>query len=467
MSSQSAAIILAAGQGKRMQSDLPKVLHAVGGLPLICHVVRRALACGCAPVVVVVSPTTEAPVRQAIKAYFDDAPVVYAVQPSAQGTGDATQCGLLKISDDIDHILIMYGDVPLLQDSTLSKLRHADPDAQLTLLTAHVPDPTGYGRIVRDGAGHVAQIVEHKDANEAQRAIDEINAGVYWIQTAVLKQGLGQLGRNNVQNELYLTDVVAFAATQGHATAVAVEDHREVQGVNSRQELGFVGQILRQRQVAHFQAQGVTFEDPGQVVIEADVQLARDVYIGVGVQLRGKTSIQSHAKIEGPTVIIDTQIDSGAMVHAFSHLEQAHVGPAAKVGPYARLRPQARLEENTHVGNFVEVKKSTVQKNAKVNHLSYIGDAIIGVGTNVGAGTITCNYDGFNKNTTHIGAHCFIGSHSTLVAPLTIGDNAFVAAGSTITKPVPSEALAFGRAKQSNREGYATVIRKKFSAQKK
>lgn len=467
MPSPSAALILAAGQGQRMQSDLPKVLHPCAGLPMVCHVVRRALHLGCDPIVLVVSPTTHGPVERTLSAYFQGAPVVYAVQKVPEGTGDAARVGLTVVPEHIEQVFILYGDVPLLQDSTLAALRAAAIASPLAVLTAHVADATGYGRLIRDLDGRVAAVVEHKDATEAQRAVREINAGVYCVKASLLREGLASLTRHNAQNELYLTDIVALAASRGGAMAHAVAYADEVRGVNSRAELGLVEGILRRRLIAEHQARGVSFIDPGNVVLGVDVQLGRDVVIGPGVQLLGQTALAADVRIDGPSVLIDTVVEGGAHVRSFCHLEKATVGAKSVVGPYARLRPEAHLRSGAHVGNFVEIKNATLDSGAKVNHLSYVGDAHIGAAANLGAGTITCNYDGYQKHQTKIGAGAFIGSNSSLVAPVCIGEDATVAAGSVVVDDVPKDALAFGRAKQVNKAGLARVLRDRLAAKKR
>jgi len=357
--------------------------------------------------------------------------------------------------------------VPLLQKDNLEALRQAARKAPLALLTATVPDPTGYGRVVRDDTGQAQRIVEHKDASEKERAIREINVGVYWSELALLRQAVAGLSSNNVQKELYLTDIVAHARGQGSVQTVAVVDIDDMRGVNSRVELGEVERIMRARLVRQHQLAGVTFLDPKRVYLGVDVTLGQDVHIGLDVALHGKTAILDGASIEGPTVVRDSRIEAHAHVHAFSHLERAHVASEAVVGPYARLRPGADIGPKARVGNFVEIKNATLATGAKVNHLAYVGDAQVGAGANLGAGTITCNYDGFAKHRTTIGDGAFVGSNSTLVAPLTIGAQAFVAAGSTITQDVPSEALAFGRARQAILEGQATVLRARFAQQRR
>jgi len=465
MKSDLAALVLAAGQGKRMKTQLPKVLHRCGGIPLVAHVVRLALARKCSPVVVVVSPATLAPVREVMTALFPDAPLRFAVQTTPRGTGDAARVGLEALGRFDGRVLILYGDVPLLRPATIARLEKAARKAPLALLTAELDDATGYGRVVRASAT-VARIVEHKDATADELAIREINAGVYVTRASLLRRAVKSLSAQNAQGELYLTDIVPLAARAGGAVPVQVDDFAEVRGVNTRAELAQAELTLRARLVAEHQAAGVTFRDPASVVIGVDVKLEPDVEIGAGVQLHGKVKIGRGTRVEGPTLIRDSVIAGGAEINAFCHIDGAEVSRGAKVGPFARLRPGAQLDDEAHVGNFVEVKKARVGKGAKANHLAYIGDATVGAGANIGAGTITCNYDGVNKNPTTIGKGAFIGSNSTLVAPIVIGDGAYVAAGSTLTHEVPKDALAFGRARQSNREGYAAELRRRMHAAK-
>ena len=467
MHDKPAAMILAAGLGKRMQSALPKVLHPCLDLPLVCHVVRLSLAAGCDPVVVVVSPSTAEGIEQAVRHHFPNAPVRFAVQHKAQGTGDAARCGLTGLADFEGRIFVLYGDVPLLTARTLQSMQRKLGEAPLAVLTANVDVPFGYGRVVRDAKGLVQEIVEQKDCTGAQERISEINAGVYWVESSLLQRTVAQLTTENAQGEYYLTDCVKIAAGAGGAVGVLVDDVDEVRGVNGRRELAVAERLLRRRVIGMHQDNGVTFHDVEGTFVGLDVEIGRDVDIGMGVQLHGKTRIAEGCVIEGPTFIKDSVIAPGAVVHHFSHLEQATVESACSVGPYARLRPEAHLEEKSRVGNFVEVKKSRLRAGAKVNHLSYIGDADVGPKTNIGAGTITCNYDGFNKSRTVLGAEVFVGSNSTLVAPLSLADGVFVAAGSTVTDAVPKDSLVFGRAKQVNREGYAQKLRERLKTQSK
>jgi len=462
-----AALILAAGQGKRMRSLTPKVLHTCGDLPLVAHVVRAALARRANPVVVVVDPKNGARVEACVRALFPAAPLLFAVQERPRGTGDAARVGLALLGRFAGRLLILYGDVPLLAAATLAKLERVAAKAQLALLTAEVADAKGYGRIVRVGA-HVTRIVEDADASADEKGIREINAGVYVCDAALLHEACRNFSSRNAQGEFYLTDIVPLAAGQGGAVGVRVADPREIRGVNTRAELAEAETTLRLRLIAHHQARGVMFRDPEDTFIGADVRIAPDVEIGVGVQLYGKVKIGRGARIFGPTVVRDAQIEAGAVIAAFSHIEGARVGREARIGPFARLRPLTSVEEGAHVGNFVELKKTRLGKGAKANHLAYLGDADIGAASNIGAGTITCNYDGGPiKHRTIIGASAFVGSNTTLVAPIAVRQGAYVAAGSTLTKDVPKDALAFGRARQENRAGYAAKLRARLDEQRR
>lgn len=459
-------MILAAGLGKRMQSTLPKVLHPCLDVPLVCHVIRTSLNAGCSPVVLVVSPATSEAVRAQVTKHFPNAPIRFAVQEKPQGTGDAARAGLTALQDFNGRIFVLYGDVPLLTAKTLERMEKTPERAPLGLLTAMVDDPTGYGRVVRGAAGEVLRVVEQKDASPQEQAIKEINAGVYWVTSKLLTDCVASLKTTNAQNEYYLTDCVHMAAGAGGAVGVVVDNVDEVRGINNRRELAVAEKLLKKRLIGEHQDNGVSFHDPKGSFVGADVLIGRDVDIGMGVQLRGKTRIEEGVRIEGPTVLIDAVIGANAVVHSFSHVERATLEAHCIIGPFARLRPEALLEEGSRVGNFVEIKKSTLGRGSKVSHLSYVGDAHIGPQSNIGAGTITCNYDGINKHPTRIGANVFVGSNSTLVAPVTLHDGAFVAAGSTITHDTPANALAFGRAKQVIREGYAETLRARMRAQK-
>lgn len=462
MHARTAAIVLAAGQGTRMRSDLPKVLHPCAGEPLIVRAVRWALADDCAQVAVVV-PAEGRRIRDILAATFPEAPLVFVVQDPPRGTGDAARVGLAALDVEADQVLILCGDVPLLQPHTRAELVAAKKSLPLALLTAHADDPSGYGRVIRD-AERPVRIVEHRDADAATLAVQEINAGVYLCDRPLLESTLAGLNADNAQGELYLTDIVS--AAQGNAAAVTVA-MEEVQGVNTRADLARAEAVLRRRTVEAHMLAGVTFEDPTSAWVDDDVRLAPDVFIGVGVQLRGAVQVKRGACIQGPAVVLDTTLEAGARVLPFSHLEGAQVGEGATVGPFARLRPGTVLEAQAKVGNFVETKKAHLGPGVKASHLSYLGDTTIGAEANIGAGTITCNYDGQNKSKTTVGAGVFVGSNSTLVAPVDIGARAYIAAGSTINRPVPADALAFGRTRQVTREGYATRLREQQADRKK
>ncbi len=467
MKKKTAALILAAGQGTRMKSALPKVLHPIGGVPMVAHAVKMALACKCDPVVVVTDGQGRR-VREVLEARFTGAKLRFAVQEKQLGTGDAARAGMAALPKHSGDVLILYGDVPLLTATTVKRLMRAAKKTGVALLTAEVEDPTGYGRILRGGARRsdprVVRIVEQTDASPEEQMIDEINCGVYVCDAKLLRKGLKGLQRNNDQREYYLTDIAA--AAPGGAVPVMTEDVDEIHGINDRLQLAEAEMMFRERRVVELIKQGVTLRDPAGTFVGADVSVEPGTVIGVNVQLYGRTKIGRGAVIEGPTFIKDTKIEGGAWVGPFCHLEGARVKKAARIGPFARLRPEALVGEEARVGNFVEMKKSTLGKGAKANHLAYLGDATIGAGSNVGAGTITCNYDGVLKHRTELGRGVFIGSNATLVAPLELGAGSYVAAGSTITARVPKDALAVGRARQANKKGYAKRLRARMQAAK-
>jgi len=461
MGNKRAVIILAAGQGKRMRSDLPKVLHSCAGLPLIGHMVEKAIKLKASPIVVVVSPKDKR-VEGWLREAYAKVDFVFAPQPKPLGTGDAAKCGLKAIPKFNGDVLIMCGDTPLLKQATLSGLMRKGKGKNLSLLSTELENPHGYGRILREGQ-FAREIVEEKDASGAQKSIREINAGVYVAKSAWLRRALQKLRRSNAQGEYYLTDVVALAAKSGPVGILKAKDSQEMLGINTSAHLQDVETIFRKELIAAHQAKGVVFRDPNNTFIDAQVKISRGAVIGVGVQIYGESAIGAGAHIDGPTFIQDSIVAAGATVHSFSHLEGAKVGKGASVGPYGRLRTGTDLDEGAKVGNFVELKKTRLGKGAKANHLAYLGDSVIGEKSNVGAGTITCNYDGGPiKHKTRLGENVFIGSNSTLVAPVDLQDGVFVAAGSTITQSVEKDSLAFGRARQSNRKGYAKSLRKKI-----
>ncbi|MFZ9886728.1 MAG: bifunctional UDP-N-acetylglucosamine diphosphorylase/glucosamine-1-phosphate N-acetyltransferase GlmU [Myxococcota bacterium] len=453
-----ASIVLCAGKGTRMKSQLPKVLHHAAGRPLGAWSLLTAREVGADPIIAVVGHEAEE-VEQGLTAVVG-APLRFALQAEQKGTGHAVQCGLTGIEEPVDKVLILYGDTPLLKASSLLSLlaAHTESGAPLAMLTTVLADPTGYGRILRDERGGVCAIIEHKDASPSQRAINEVNPGIYLVEMAFLQREIGGLSGANAQGELYLTDLVSRAAEQGGVVSVAV-DAEETLGVNDRVQLAEAEAVLQRRLRQHWMRQGVSMRHPDSTFLDATVTLGSDVELAPQVSLRGQTRIANNVEIGVGCVLTDTVVESGARLHAYTICEGAQLGPNTDVGPFARLRPGADLRAEAKVGNFVEVKKSVLGRGSKANHLAYLGDAEIGEGCNVGAGTITCNYDGHGKHRTVLGDRVFIGSNSTLVAPITIGTDAYVGAASCVSRDVPADSLAIGRAKQENKEGYAARIR--------
>lgn len=450
-----AAVVLAAGKGTRMKSRTAKVLHPIGGRPLAYYPVRRALEAGADPVVVVVGHQA-AEVEAALRAALPGAPLRFAVQAEQLGTAHAVLAAKPALEGFQGAVAILSGDTPLLRAETLAAVVAARGRGKLALATMRLANPFGYGRIVRK-ARKVTGVVEEKDATAAQRKIAEVNAGLYCVDGVFLWKGLAAIergGAKNAQGEFYLTDLVSQAArAAGGAVAVDVPPE-EAAGVNDRAELARAGRTLLARRALAFQQAGVSIEDAARFDCDEGVEIAADVVIEPNVRLLGKTVVGAGAVIGFGSVLVNTVVDEDVTVKPYTLTEEARVARGAIVGPFSRLRPGSEIGEGAHVGNFVETKKAKLGKGAKANHLTYLGDAEIGAGTNVGAGTITCNYDGEKKHPTKIGARAFIGSDSILVAPLEIGDEAYVAAGSTITKSVPPGALAFGRARQETKEGW-------------
>ena len=458
-------VILAAGQGTRMKSARAKVLHEIAGLPLAAYPIRLALALGSDPIVVVVGHQA-AEVEAALSRRFPGK-LRFALQAQQLGTGHAVMEGMKGLGPPQGRVLILYGDVPLLSLATVQELGRvmARGGHALVAVTMKMADPTGYGRIVRDSAGRVERVVEHKDATPAERAIDETNAGIYLVDASFLAASLGKLTNHNAQKEYYLTDVVAFAAQDPRGAAtVVVQDPMEVMGANDRAQLAELAAHDRTTRNRALMISGVTMVDPAVTYVEPDVVIGKDSSLGPGVHLRGKTTIGERVRIDAGSILIDATVGDDVEIRAHSILEEARVEHGAIIGPFARLRPGAEVMEEAHVGNFVELKKARLGKGAKANHLAYLGDATIGAGANVGAGTITCNYDGYGKYLTEIGEGVFVGSNSTLVAPIKIGDGAYVAAGSTLTDEVKPSSLAFGRARQTEKLDRAPALRREAEA---
>ena len=449
-------IVLAAGQGKRMHSSLPKVLHPIAGKPLLGHVLDTARALSPEKLVVVFGHGGD----QVKAAFADQVDLVWAHQAEQLGTGHAVRQAMPHVQGGVT--LILYGDVPLTRKETLEHLLAATQHcAAVGLLTDYLPEPAGYGRIVRDSDHRVIRIVEHKDASEAERAISEINTGMMAVPTARLEAWLNELRNDNAQGEYYLTDIIALAVRDGLAVnAVQPADHWEAEGVNNKLQLAQLERIYQQNQATALMTAGVTLADPARIDIRGTLAHGQDVSIDVNCVFEGHVELGNNVRIGANCVLKNVKLADNVVLHPFCHLEDAQVGAASLIGPYARLRPGAALAENVHVGNFVEIKKAEVGVGSKVNHLTYIGDARIGKGVNVGAGTITCNYDGVNKSLTVIEDDAFIGSNTCLVAPVTVGAGATTGAGSVITKPAPAGELTLSRAKQVTLAGWVRPQKK-------
>ena len=461
-------VILAAGKGTRMKSQLPKVLHRAGELPLIEHVFRAASALSPRSTTVIVGHEAET-VQRALSERLG---LRFAVQRPQLGTGHALLQAEPMLAGEHGTVVLLSGDVPLLQPATLETLvrTHRDSGAAATVLTAVVDDPHGYGRIIRDGNAdssgrrRIAAIVEHKDATPEQREVAEINSGIYAFGLDGLFAALKEIGAANTQGEYYLPDLVTIYRGRGLVVeTVVAADPREILGVNSRRELADVSAILKATRNEALMESGVTIIDPASTFIGPDVTIEPDTTIHPGVYLEGRTSIGSGCVINSGVRIIDSQIDDGVVINNFCVICESHVARGARIGPFAHIRPQSDVGENAHVGNFVELKKTALGRGSKANHLAYLGDATIGEKVNVGAGTITCNYDGVAKHPTVIEDGAFIGSDTQLIAPVRVGRGAYVAAGSSITDDVPAESLAISRGRQTNKEGWVAEKKKRKS----
>jgi bifunctional UDP-N-acetylglucosamine pyrophosphorylase/glucosamine-1-phosphate N-acetyltransferase len=446
-------VILAAGQGTRMRSALPKVLHPVAGNSMLGHVIHSARQLSPSGIHVVIGHRADA-VRERLAS--DD--LNFVMQDKQLGTGHAVAQALSALT--AETVLILYGDVPLIEVDTLKRLLEQVTPKQLGLLTVDLPDPTGYGRIVRDEHNQVCAIVEHKDATEAQRAITEGNTGILAVPARHLADWLGRLSNHNAQGEYYLTDVIAMAVADGLVVATEQpKDAMEVQGANDRRQLAELERHYQLREARRLMAAGVTLRDPARFDVRGEVAVGRDVLIDINVILEGKVVIEDDVVIGPNCVIKDSTLRKGAVVKANSHLDGAILGEGSDAGPFARLRPGSELGAKAHVGNFVELKNARLGEGAKAGHLTYLGDAQVGARTNIGAGTITCNYDGANKHQTTLGEDVFIGSNNSLVAPVDISSGATTAAGSTITQNVPAEQLGVARARQRNIEGWKRPVK--------
>ena len=458
-----AVVTLAAGKGSRMKSDLPKVLHTLAGKPMLQHVLDSADQLDGASQHVVIGHGADK-VKEVIAAAgsYD---VQWALQTEQKGTGHAVAQAMPDVADDA-VVLVLYGDVPLIDAHTLAGLlartgATAEHAGGLALLTIRLDDPTGYGRIVRNDEGEVQAIVEQKDASESQRAINEVNTGILAVAASHLNRWLPQLSSNNAQGEYYLTDIVALAVAEGTpVTAVHPSSEHEVQGVNDRLQLATLERVYQKQQADDLMRLGVALADPARLDVRGSLIVGSDVFIDVGCIFEGNVILGDGVTVGPYSVIRNSEISAGSRIEAYSHIDNASVAEKCVIGPYARLRPGADLDTGAKVGNFCEVKKARLGAGAKVNHLSYIGDADVGADVNIGAGTITCNYDGVNKSLTRIGDNAFIGSNTALVAPVTVGKGATIGAGSVITSEVEDKQLAVARSKQRNIDGWQRPTKK-------
>lgn len=446
-------VILAAGLGVRMRSKQVKVLHRAGGLAMVEHVVRAARALTSADRITVVTGHQAADVEELLRSQG----VRFARQRKQQGTAHALACCRAQAARSRGLLIVLYGDTPLLSSATLEALRdvHMESRAAATLIATTIPDPNGYGRVVTDDHGYVVEIVEHKDCTPAQHEIRVINSGIYCFRADLLWRHLKQVRPNRVTGEYYLTDMARILRRCGHAVrAMHLEDSSELLGVNTRVELAEADRILRMRKARELMLAGVTIERPETVAIDADVSCGQDTVIEPFTRLLGRTEVGENCRIGAGAILEASVLGDGAVVAPYTVVAGSRIDPGASVGPFARLRMGAHVGPDARVGNFVELKNTRLGAGAKSQHLAYLGDSQIGDKTNIGAGTITCNYDGVSKNETHIGEGAFIGSNATLVAPLEIADGAYIAAGSVITDHVPSGALALGRARQVVKPGW-------------
>ena len=447
-------VILAAGQGKRMRSVLPKVLQPLAGKPMLGHVLDVARALDARRICVVHGHGGEQ-----VRARLDAADLVWALQEPQLGTGHAVQQALPRLGDEGDA-LVLYGDVPLIGLPTLRRLAAAAEGGRLALLTVEFDNPTGYGRILRDDAGRVTRIVEEKDATEAERRVREVNTGILIAPVAQLRSWLGRIGNDNAQREYYLTDIIGLAVADGvEVVTVQPDAVAETLGVNRKQQLAELERLYQAGIARRLLDEGVTLIDPARLDVRGELVCGRDVEIDVNCVFEGRVELGDNVRIGANCVLRDAAIGAGTRVAPFSHIDSTAMGRDCVIGPYARTRPGTTLGEGVHVGNFVEIKNSTIADQSKANHLAYVGDADVGARVNIGAGTITCNYDGVNKHRTVIEDEVFIGSDTQLVAPVRVGRGATVGAGTTLTKDAPAEQLTVSRARQLSISGWKKPVK--------
>lgn len=447
-------VILAAGQGTRMRSALPKVLHPIGGKPMLAHVIDASRELNPQKISVVYGHGGEL-----VKQGISDSDLNWIQQAEQLGTGHAVQQASAAWNDD-DIVLILYGDVPLLKAETLAEVVRKGSDS-FGLLTVHLENPTGYGRIVRNEHAEVVSIVEEKDASNEQKCITEVNTGILATKGKQLKHWLANLENNNAQKEYYLTDVISMSVKEGiPVETIHPDSEHEVSGVNSREQLAELEGVYQEQQVQNLMAQGVSFQDPSRFDLRGTVETGQDIFIDSNVVLEGNIKLGNNIRIGANCVITNATIEDNVDVLPMSVIEDATIGMGSRVGPFARLRPGAELKSNTHIGNFVEIKNSQIGVGSKVNHLSYIGDTLMGDGVNIGAGTITANYDGANKHRTVIEDNASTGSNSVMVAPVKVGRGATLGAGTVLISDAPAEQLTLARAKQKSIKGWKRPTKK-------
>ncbi len=459
-----AAIVLAAGQGTRMRSARAKVLHELGGEPIIARAVRTITSLGAGPVIVVVGHRARE-VEAALSARYGRDQLVFALQEPQRGTGDAARAALAALPADFNgNVLIAYGDMPLVSEKTLDRFlaAHRESGAKLSFISIKLADPKAYGRVVRDEKGGVSRIVEHRDASESDRAIDEINTGFYLVDAAFLRVALDELQPNNAQNEYYLTDLVAIARAHGLGIAAWIaNDRAEFAGINSRMELAEMEATIRESTCRKLMEAGVTLIDPASAFISEEAEIAPDCTIGPNVQILGRTKIASGVTIEGTAWLKNVTIGRGTLLKLGVRAEDAEIGDECEIGPFANLRAGTYLEGRNRIGNFVETKKAHIGRGTKASHLSYLGDATIGADTNVGCGVITVNYDGYEKHHTEIGDRCMVGCDTQLIAPVKVGSDVYVASGTTIMREVADGTLVMSHHPQREKPGWMATWRER------
>ncbi len=460
------AIVLAAGEGTRMKSSRPKVLHEIAGRALVSWVVQTALDAGAVRCVVVVGHGRDDVAQELVTRFGERVEMV--LQPDRRGTGDAVRCAIEADADLDGRLVVLYGDCPLIPAALLHDLvgRAEQADADLGLVTATLAEPKGYGRIVRNEAGHVQRIVEDRDCSAAERTLQEVNPGLYAVRAGFLREAIAQLTPDNAQGQLYLTDVVELAAERGKVVDLR-GDMTELTGVNDQRDLAVAASTRRRRMAEELAQRGVGVADLDTLYVDAECEVEPGAILGANVHLRGTCIVRAGAHIDVGCVLTNVVVDKGAKVLPYTVAADSTIGEGAQVGPFSHLRPETHLGPRSKMGNFSEAKNTTVGEGSKVNHLSYVGNGVIGEGVNIGAGTIFCNYDGEQKHTTVLEDGVFIGSDSQLIAPVTIKKGAYVASGTTVTRDVPEGALAVSRPRQENKEGYAVRLRARLRRKKK